>query len=85
MAYLHGKFVWFEHVSNDVQKSRIFYSELFGWRSDPVPMGDQQYHMIQNAGKGSAASAQPCRGCQATAGRESPGVPPRRWSLALAG
>jgi predicted enzyme related to lactoylglutathione lyase len=52
MAYLHGKFVWFEHVSNDVQRARTFYGELFGWRSDAVPMGDQQYHMIQNGGQG---------------------------------
>jgi hypothetical protein len=52
MVYLHGKFVWFEHVSNDVQKSCTFYAELLGWKSDPVPVGDQQYHMIQNAGQG---------------------------------
>jgi predicted enzyme related to lactoylglutathione lyase len=48
MAYLPGKFVWFEHVSNDVQKSRGFYGELFGWASDAVPVGDLQYHMIMN-------------------------------------
>jgi predicted enzyme related to lactoylglutathione lyase len=52
MAYLHGKFVWFEHVSNDIQKSRTFYAELFGWKSDGVPMGEMTYHMIQNGGQG---------------------------------
>ena len=52
MAYLHGKFVWFEHVSNDVQKSRAFYAGLFGWNSDGVPVGDQTYHMIQNGSEG---------------------------------
>ncbi len=48
MIYLPGKFVWFEYVSNDVQKSRIFYDELFGWTSDAVPVGDQHYHMIKS-------------------------------------
>jgi predicted enzyme related to lactoylglutathione lyase len=48
MDYLHGKFVWFEHVSNDVSKARAFYGELFGWRSDGVPVGTQTYHMILN-------------------------------------
>jgi hypothetical protein len=52
MAYLHGKFVWFEHVSNDVPRSRAFHGELFGWKTDPVPVGDQQYHMIQNRAQG---------------------------------
>jgi predicted enzyme related to lactoylglutathione lyase len=52
MAYLHGKFVWFEHVSNDVEKSRAFYGGLFGWKSGGVPVGDQTYHMIQNETEG---------------------------------
>jgi hypothetical protein len=52
MSYLPGKFIWFEHVSNDVQKARRFYGELFGWSSDPVPMGAEPYHMIQNKGQG---------------------------------
>jgi hypothetical protein len=52
MAYLHGKFVWFEHLSNDVDRARRFYGELFGWRTDPVPMGGGNYNMIQNAGTG---------------------------------
>lgn len=51
MSYLPGKFIWFEHVSTDVQKARKFYGELFGWSSDPVPMGEQPYHMIQNRGQ----------------------------------
>jgi predicted enzyme related to lactoylglutathione lyase len=48
MDYLHGKFVWFEHVSNDLSKARAFYGDLFGWRSDGVPVGGQTYHMILN-------------------------------------
>jgi len=48
MSYLHGKFVWFEHVSNDIAKARTFYGALFGWHSDAVPMGEQPYHLIKN-------------------------------------
>lgn len=52
MAYLFGKFVWFEHVSGDVQAARGFYGELFGWKSEGLPMGGQTYHMIQNGADG---------------------------------
>lgn len=57
--HLPGKFVWFEHVSDDIPKARAFYDALFGWRSDAVPVGAQQYHMIQNrdAGIGGFRSA----------------------------
>ncbi len=46
MAYLHGKFVWFEHVSDGGQRAHAFYRELFGWRIESVPMGTQCYSMI---------------------------------------
>jgi uncharacterized protein len=53
MAYLHGKFVWFEHVSNDNQGAGRFYDQLFGWSSEGFPMGDgQTYYMVKNAGAG---------------------------------
>lgn len=52
MSYLHGKFVWFEHLSNDIPRARIFYGKLFGWGSDGVPMGEGTYHMVQNHGEG---------------------------------
>jgi hypothetical protein len=52
MTRLVGKFIWFEHVSNDVARAHAFYGELLGWKSDPVPMGDQPYPMITNAGEG---------------------------------
>jgi uncharacterized protein len=52
MAYLHGKFMWFEHFSNDVPKARAFYAALFGWKTDPVPMGAEPYPLIQNSGQG---------------------------------
>jgi len=48
MSYLPGKFVWFEHVSNDVGKARDFYGALCGWSFQSVPMGERPYDMIMN-------------------------------------
>jgi uncharacterized protein len=52
MSYLSGKFVWFEHVSNDVAKSKKFYEGLVGWSIADVPMGAQPYTLIMNGGNG---------------------------------
>jgi uncharacterized protein len=48
MSYLPGKFVWFEHVSNDAAKAKAFYQSLIGWSIQDVPMGAQPYSMIMN-------------------------------------
>jgi len=52
MAYLHGKFVWFELMTNDVEKAKAFYSELFGWKIEGVDMGGFTYHMAKNGENG---------------------------------
>ena len=63
MSYLPGKFVWFEHVSNDAAKARAFYGELCGWTFSPMPMGEQAYDIIMNGaeprGIGGFRSAEP--------------------------
>jgi uncharacterized protein len=51
MNYLPGKFVWFEHVSNDLVKARAFYEPLFNWHVERMTIGDQTYHMVM-AGNG---------------------------------
>jgi uncharacterized protein len=49
MSYLPGKFVWFEHVSNDVAKARAFYEPFFNWHVERITMGDgPAYSMIHN-------------------------------------
>lgn len=48
MNSLPGKFVWFEHLSNDIPKARAFYEGLFGWHTEKMPMGAEPYSMIQN-------------------------------------
>ena len=50
--HLPGKFVWFEHVSNDLARARAFYEPLFGWHVEAMPMGAQTYHMLMVGGQG---------------------------------
>jgi predicted enzyme related to lactoylglutathione lyase len=52
MSNLPGKFVWFEHVSGDTAKARMFYEPLFGWHTESMPMGDTRYSMILNRNEG---------------------------------
>ncbi len=52
MTQLPGKFVWFEHVSTDPAQARRFYEGLCGWTTQSVPMGEQTYDIITNAGTG---------------------------------
>lgn len=61
MSELNGKFVWFEHRSNDIAKARQFYEPLFNWHTEAMPMGDQRYHMIlnDNVGIGGYGTAEP--------------------------
>ena len=47
--YLPGKFVWFELLTQDIDKAVKFYDGLFGWHAVRVPMGDgEPYLMINN-------------------------------------
>ncbi|HEY2187477.1 MAG TPA: VOC family protein [Caldimonas sp.] len=61
MAHLPGKFVWFEHVSNDIAAARAFYEKLFGWNTEMMATGTDPYAMIHNgeAGIGGYATARP--------------------------
>jgi uncharacterized protein len=52
MNILPGKFVWYEHLSTELDKASKFYSALFGWRTDNVPMGSESYALIKNADQG---------------------------------
>ncbi|HEY4361581.1 MAG TPA: VOC family protein [Bryobacteraceae bacterium] len=46
-------FVHLELSSTDLDKSKAFYSKLFDWKLNDVPMGDMDYTMIQiGAGPG---------------------------------
>lgn len=62
MAHLPGKFVWFEHLSNDIPAARTFYEKLFGWNTEMMAMpGSDPYPVIHNGetGIGGYAPARP--------------------------
>ncbi|UCE32501.1 MAG: VOC family protein, partial [Burkholderiales bacterium] len=52
MTRLPGKFVWFEHLSPELDRARAFYKSWLGWSSEPAPIGGQSYHLIVNHGQG---------------------------------
>jgi predicted enzyme related to lactoylglutathione lyase len=53
MSHLHGKFVWFEHMSGDTPQARKFYDALFGWHTELTPMGGAEpYPLIMNGSDG---------------------------------
>lgn len=53
MSYTPGRFVWYEHVSNDIAKARDFYEKLFGWNAETMALsGTDPYVMIHNGNAG---------------------------------
>ena len=43
----HGAFSWSELMTNDPQAAANFYSQLFGWKVDTMPMGEGQYRVLK--------------------------------------
>ncbi len=52
-----GRFVWRDLMSTDVETSKGFYSELFGWTFESVPMGEYTYTAISVGGNTAAAES----------------------------
>jgi predicted enzyme related to lactoylglutathione lyase len=40
---LHGAPSWFEVLTTDMHRARAFYTALFGWTAEAMPMGDVDY------------------------------------------
>ena len=53
MSFDHGRFVWFECFTSDVESAGAFYSELLGWRVQSIanPNGPD-YSLIKLGGTG---------------------------------
>lgn len=51
MTYQHGRFTWFECYTNDVERVRVFYSELFGWNIDPMQRSDGSIYQLIKSGQ----------------------------------
>ncbi len=47
MPHVPGKFVWFEHLSNDPAAASAFYQALFGWKISSTPVAGLAYELIQ--------------------------------------
>jgi predicted enzyme related to lactoylglutathione lyase len=63
MAHLPGKFVWFEHLSNDIPAARAFYEKLFGWNTEMMAMSSgDPYPVIHNGESGIGGYAQAAAG-----------------------
>jgi hypothetical protein len=63
MSYTPGRFVWFEHLSNDIPKARAFYEKLFGWNTEMMAMpGSDPYPVIHNGDNGIGGYAQASAG-----------------------
>lgn len=46
-----GEFCWNELSTGDVSEAKKFYSELFDWQINDVPMGDFTYTMMKSGDK----------------------------------
>ncbi len=42
-----GAFSWFELMTTDVEGAKKFYSNLFGWDTEEMPMGDMNYTIVK--------------------------------------
>jgi predicted enzyme related to lactoylglutathione lyase len=69
--YTPGTFSWTDLTTTDQDAAKSFYGELFGWKANDLPMGDEgTYSMMQLDGKNVAAiSPQPPQ-------QREQGVPP---------
>lgn len=51
-----GTFIWHELLSNDPKEDGKFFSEVFGWRIEEVPMGEMgTYHLFKRLDTGTDA------------------------------
>ena len=43
----HGAFSWFELMTTDTEGAKAFYSKLFGWETEEMPMEDMNYTVVK--------------------------------------
>jgi hypothetical protein len=51
MSYEHGRFVWFELQTKDVDKATSFYPEALPWRIEPMSMQDGSSYTLIKVGE----------------------------------
>ena len=63
-----GKFVWREQVSDDPERAKGFYTQLFGWGTETFGPGEVDYTMISSGGQSHGGY-----------GKAMEGAPPPHW------
>lgn len=48
----NGAFSWCELMTTDVEKAKAFYTRLFGWGTEDMPMPGMSYTVVKAGGKG---------------------------------
>jgi len=73
-----GSFCWIELATTDQNAAKKFYSSLFGWEANDMPMGPGDFYTIfRLQGRDAAA------GCTLRPDQRSQGVPPH-WMIYIA-
>jgi hypothetical protein len=55
-SHTPGAFCWLDLGTTDARNAKEFYTELFGWETQDVPMGDNSFYTMLNL-RGQAAAA----------------------------
>ena len=48
----HGAFSWFELMTTDVEGAKKFYTRLFGWETEDMPMENMSYTITKIGDEG---------------------------------
>ena len=48
----HGAFSWFELMTTDVEGAKKFYTQLFGWETEDLPMENMSYSITKIGDQG---------------------------------
>lgn len=48
----HGAFSWCELMTTDAEAAKAFYTKLFGWDSEDMPMPGMTYTVVKAGGNG---------------------------------
>ncbi|HEX4741830.1 MAG TPA: VOC family protein [Caulobacteraceae bacterium] len=48
----HGRFIWYELMTPDLEAAKSFYSKVVGWTAQDMPMADGAYTVLEAAGAG---------------------------------
>jgi uncharacterized protein len=52
----HGRFIWYELMTPDLEAAKRFYGKVVGWTAQDMPMADGAYTVLEAAGAGVAGA-----------------------------